>query len=830
LDWTPSEVEQSRRDSHHDRLFEPKLATPTPESVRELTFNGSPGGSYLLDLTSPCRCKAEFCHCPNSNSHSTSDPTETEAELDILDTPFNSSIESTGAKPYTGFLGVPDEVDQTSSPVLSVISDAGDQQQKRQKRTLAQDSSFHSGFNLEESLASLPAEHELQENILAARAETRNNEGQKRRFIPKEKLCHVVNAESVARELMKKLSHIHSDEQIKTYAREICRETEITRNNKRLIKSYRKIFALLVLVDATSSIPLFLEEDVSDLELPMTLVKLEGTGGHYRQGDPYQKPLKCFKHKMWSPFKLEEFQEKQWLMLAPFFSKDGGAIKHYVLQDEHILPFLPLTSTDEASGHIGYKTGGYGKVLMVRIHDEHHNFQDATLHGHGFAIKQQLHDDRSAREAYKKEIDILKMFTKEQSHKHVVSLLASYEQFKKFHLIFYRAGGDLFEYWRVIQRNPQITYDNVLWMAEQCPGLADALSKLHRHLSFPKRQRIAVPHEKPTLAETADHFQKHTKKRVDFVIPHKDSWGIDGIKERPPSPIAPLDQPPLAGDGHPRALRRSHSDDTPNRMKYGRHGDINPGNILWYGDNRGDGKTLSGTLKITDFGQAELNSTVSKTKRQSVAMTMTYRPPECDFQPRIIRQSYDIWCLGCVFLEFVTWMLGGETLLNGFILKRWTPDALQQNNSRSDIFFKIERQTGSHQLKAIIKPEVSKFIDELHEHPNCTEYFHELLVMIQHDMLVVESSERKSCAGIWKRLDHMHERCHRERDYAVASNPWCRLMKKQPPPRNGKTENALLAVQNDRPNLPTKSPALPSFKRCASRIPRPKPHYSKSSK
>jgi hypothetical protein len=383
--------------------------------------------------------------------------------------------------------------------VLSAISDAGDQQQKRQKRTLARDSSVYSDFNLEESLASLPGEHELQENILAARERTHTNEGHSQDFIPKEELCRVVNIESVARELMNKLSQVHSPGQIKDYAKRICKETEIDRGGRKLIKSHRNIFALLVLVDAASSILLFLEEDVSDLDLPMTLVKIKGTRDLYRKGDQQKKPLKCFRHELWSPFKLESFQEKQWWMLAPFFSRDeDGAVKHYILQDEHILPFVPLNSTDRADELVSNKIGGYGTVFMVRIHEEHHNFESNAHYDRGFAVKQQLYPEN--RQAYKQEIMMLKKFTGEQSHKHVVSLLASYEQFKKFNLVFYRAEGNLHEFWNKIIPDPQFGLGNVIWMAEQCAGLTDALARLHRHLSFPQPQKTTKDHQDHTLA------------------------------------------------------------------------------------------------------------------------------------------------------------------------------------------------------------------------------------------------------------------------------------------------------------------------------------------
>ena len=38
--------------------------------------------------------------------------------------------------------------------------------------------------------------------------------------------------------------------------------------------------------------------------------------------------------------------------------------------------------------------------------------------------------------------------------------------------------------------------------------------------------------------------------------------------------------------------------------QYGRHGDINPGNILWYRDPDIDEEGQGGTLKIADFGLA----------------------------------------------------------------------------------------------------------------------------------------------------------------------------------------------------------------------------------
>lgn len=145
--------------------------------------------------------------------------------------------------------------------------------------------------------------------------------------------------------------------------------------------------------------------------------------------------------------------------------------------------------------------------------------------------------------------------------------------------------------------------------------------------------------------------------------------------------------------------------------QYGRHGDINPGNILWYDDSNAAPGALRGTLKIADFGQAELNSLKSRTRPRSVANTLTYRPPECDRAldrtRNMIRQTYDMWCLGCVYLEFLTWFLGGDKLLQRFVKVRMTPDFFQ-NKQYTDTFFQVVMSSKKGEYEVVVKKEVIK--------------------------------------------------------------------------------------------------------------------------
>ncbi|KAI8941651.1 hypothetical protein NX059_002864 [Plenodomus lindquistii] len=205
--------------------------------------------------------------------------------------------------------------------------------------------------------------------------------------------------------------------------------------------------------------------------------------------------------------------------------------------------------------------------------------------------------------------------------------------------------------------------------------------------------------------------------------------------------------------------------------EYGRHGDINPKNILRYRGNienedeqSGNLYTVGGTLAIADFGQAELNSFKTKTKRRDVANTMTYRPPECDIATAKIQQSYDIWCLGCVYLEFVAWFLGGRQLLRDFARQRLAPDVFLSGKD-TDTFFQV--LTNQKRDTFVVKPAVTKFINRLHQHRNCTAYLHDFLELIQHGMIVIKSAKRLSCVELRDRLRIMHNNCRTNTDYAT---------------------------------------------------------------
>lgn len=92
------------------------------------------------------------------------------------------------------------------------------------------------------------------------------------------------------------------------------------------------------------------------------------------------------------------------------------------------------------------------------------------------------------------------------------------------------------------------------------------------------------------------------------------------------------------------------------------HADIKPENILCFRDPASVGPPV---LKLADFGEAKFIESGVPLKASKVAHVLTYRPPEHSPQG-VITLNYDVWCLGCLFLDFVTWAILGQEGIDNF--------------------------------------------------------------------------------------------------------------------------------------------------------------------
>lgn len=145
--------------------------------------------------------------------------------------------------------------------------------------------------------------------------------------------------------------------------------------------------------------------------------------------------------------------------------------------------------------------------------------------------------------------------------------------------------------------------------------------------------------------------------------------------------------------------------------RHGRHGDLKPENILWFNsyDAQEEGYSL-GVLKISDFGLARFHGTNSRSRinihaGRGVGNSPTYRAPEYDVRQEVA-QNYDIWSLGCVLLEHITWYLKGCDEVYLFGASRTEEDI--DPHVKEDKFFHYVRVPSTQRTGAQAKKSVAK--------------------------------------------------------------------------------------------------------------------------
>lgn len=205
-------------------------------------------------------------------------------------------------------------------------------------------------------------------------------------FFPVNSILDIVTERTVARELRKRLPvEIYDSEAVSDFAHQICAETpyedfDETGAKRIRIRSFRKIFVILVMLSKTNTILKFLHHDVNDSDLPLK-AHYAPTGALVaalsRKRSP-NHPLKCF-NEGWSMWEMNQFHEMQWQTLAPFFAKSNNhkKVRHYPLESKVILPFICDGPDDNSD--VYEVSGGGGRVFKTKIHPDHHSFHDAHV-------------------------------------------------------------------------------------------------------------------------------------------------------------------------------------------------------------------------------------------------------------------------------------------------------------------------------------------------------------------------------------------------------------------------------------------------------------------
>jgi serine/threonine protein kinase len=556
----------------------------------------------------------------------------------------------------------------------------------------------------------------LRQQLLAAQFESPNRSNIY--FVPVNKIQSLVNEQTVARELRKASSHMRNDPSL-------CNQ-----HTEAICSHSKRIFAVLIRSGTVSEDTLsIVGEQVTDGDLPFcrgysadseSYVLCGNTHEHCRSAEHLSCGIKAVSKL--AQEEIAELDRLQWWVQAPEFLREADEIPHLELSDNIVMPF----TRDFRKENL--RTGGYSEVWSVRIHPAHQNLLQSNNDLVRYPIQKTFADVKKAQGPlvavkrlmsgkdtdFKMETDFLADLTK-RKHPHLVRLLATYRLQGKYHLMFPYARANLRQHWYLISL-PYWNRPTAIWFLCQINGLVSALNAIHNFNTGKRPESQNVQ----TAATRATGYQ---------------ALQIKVQKE-----------------------------------KYGRHGDLKPENILWFSQR--DSADPGGILQIADFGLGRFHGMESRS-RQDPAMingSPTYTPPEI-FLRQLVSRAYDIWSFGCIFLEFITWLLEGSSGLEKFNKMR---ELKAVDKVVDDVYYTLSypgNDTDQVPDRADVRQGVIEWIGCLRKSPRHSEMSVEFLNLIERRMVLVDSKERIGAESLASEVNRMLEKGERDLQYLLGDNP-----------------------------------------------------------
>jgi serine/threonine protein kinase len=330
-------------------------------------------------------------------------------------------------------------------------------------------------------------------------------------------------------------------------------------------------------------------------------------------------------------------------------------------------------------------SGGFGEVFKVSIETGHHEFPCDDPAG-CFAMKVFFNSGQRTQEDFNRESKMLQTLA-EFPHEHITPYLASWTQNGTFYMLFPLAISNLRT---LLDRKLAKDLDEpfMLWLISQLAGLADGVRKIHN------------------------------------------------IGGRSGSTVLSRIHKPVSG-----------------KARIGFHHDLRPENILLFKKTNASYQTL----RISDFGSANfrhLPSGVLTDSRRSIKTRglfdgdPSYGAPESGAVEGTSR-PYDIWSLGCIFLEIILWVFRED--LNDFTFERLTNSRDRTIKSQGSAFW-YKTSNGEPKLKPAVTLRLTQLIQRCAGRGS----FEDLVSIIRR-MLSLSPADRITAAEVSNALDAMKD-------------------------------------------------------------------------
>lgn len=247
----------------------------------------------------------------------------------------------------------------------------------------------------------------IDDDLRAASEPGFNSDG--RRYIPMDALQSIMCTKRIRAALSPISTEMTTQELASTIVPLLVDELD----ELRVIRSYQKIFAILILIGKHTAIEQFVVNNVYDDRLPITWSRKDDghrkndsrrkndgrrkTDGRIKNdGPPWERfsndaldsvgrAVECLGD--WKPVDKEIFERTQWRLLAPSFTEGF----HHPLKCEQPLPFMMIKDSEQYGtpqysadfGHEHPITPGLNEdsetIVKIRIHRAHHTFPTYTV-------------------------------------------------------------------------------------------------------------------------------------------------------------------------------------------------------------------------------------------------------------------------------------------------------------------------------------------------------------------------------------------------------------------------------------------------------------------